>query len=40
MWLRPSKKMKFHVIVGDMSYNALLGRSWIHNMSVVLSTLH
>ncbi|XP_070053970.1 uncharacterized protein [Nicotiana tomentosiformis] len=32
--------MKFHVIEGDMRYNALFGRSWIHNMSAVPSTLH
>ncbi|XP_070017528.1 uncharacterized protein [Nicotiana sylvestris] len=31
---------KFHVIKGDMSYNALLGRPWIHSMRVVPSTLH
>ncbi|XP_070002532.1 uncharacterized protein [Nicotiana sylvestris] len=31
---------KFHVIEGDMRYNALLGRPWIHSMSAVPSTLH
>jgi len=31
---------KFHVIEGDMRYNELLGRPWIHNMRVVPSTLH
>ncbi|XP_070006893.1 uncharacterized protein [Nicotiana sylvestris] len=31
---------KFHVIEGDMRYNALLGRPWIHNMRIVSSTLH
>jgi len=31
---------KFHVIEGDMRYNALLGRPWIHNMRAVPSTLH
>ncbi|XP_070009711.1 uncharacterized protein [Nicotiana sylvestris] len=31
---------KFHVIEGDMRYNALLGRLWIHNMRVVPSMLH
>ncbi|XP_070013168.1 uncharacterized protein [Nicotiana sylvestris] len=31
---------KFHVIEGDMRYNALLGRPWIHNMRVVPTTLH
>ncbi|XP_070012970.1 uncharacterized protein [Nicotiana sylvestris] len=31
---------KFHVIEGGMRYNALLGRTWIHNMRDVPSTLH
>ncbi|XP_070040249.1 uncharacterized protein [Nicotiana tomentosiformis] len=31
---------KFHIIEGDMRYNALLGRPWIHNMKAVPSTLH
>nr|XP_016476692.1 PREDICTED: uncharacterized protein LOC107798234 [Nicotiana tabacum] len=31
---------RFHVIEGDMRYNALLGGSWIHNMRAVPSTLH
>ncbi|XP_070015711.1 uncharacterized protein [Nicotiana sylvestris] len=31
---------KFHVIEGDMRYNALLGRPWIHNVRAVPSTLH
>nr|XP_016459780.1 PREDICTED: uncharacterized protein LOC107783327 [Nicotiana tabacum] len=31
---------KFHVIEGDIRYNALLGRPWIHNMRAVPSTLH
>ena len=31
---------KFHVIEGDMRYNALLERPWIHNMRAVPSTLH
>ncbi|XP_070025265.1 uncharacterized protein [Nicotiana sylvestris] len=31
---------KFHVIEGDMRYNALLERLWIHNMRAVPSTLH
>nr|XP_009800008.1 PREDICTED: uncharacterized protein LOC104245985 [Nicotiana sylvestris] len=31
---------KFHVIDDDIRYNALLKRLWIHNMRVVLSTLH
>ncbi|XP_070013862.1 uncharacterized protein [Nicotiana sylvestris] len=34
------QETKFHVIKGDMRYNALLGRPWIHNMRVVPSTLH
>ncbi|XP_070017622.1 uncharacterized protein [Nicotiana sylvestris] len=31
---------KFHVIEGDMRYNALLGRSWIYSMREVPSTFH
>ncbi|XP_070014000.1 uncharacterized protein [Nicotiana sylvestris] len=31
---------KFHMIEGDMRYNTLLGRYWIHNMRAVPSTLH
>ncbi|XP_070003296.1 uncharacterized protein [Nicotiana sylvestris] len=31
---------KFHVIEGDMRYNALLGWPWIHSMRAVPSTLH
>ncbi|XP_070017563.1 uncharacterized protein [Nicotiana sylvestris] len=31
---------KFHVIEGDMRYNALLGRPWIHSMRAVPSTLY
>ncbi|XP_070018234.1 uncharacterized protein [Nicotiana sylvestris] len=31
---------KFHVIKGDMRYNALLGRPWIHNMRAVPLTFH
>ncbi|XP_070020360.1 uncharacterized protein [Nicotiana sylvestris] len=31
---------RFHVIEGDMRYNALLGRPCIHNMRAVPSTLH
>ncbi|XP_070029467.1 uncharacterized protein [Nicotiana sylvestris] len=31
---------RFHVIKGDMMYNALLGRPWMHNMRAVPSTLH
>ncbi|XP_059287609.1 uncharacterized protein LOC132040940 [Lycium ferocissimum] len=31
---------KFYVIDGEMRYNALLGRPWLHIMRVVPSTLH
>ncbi|XP_019231786.1 PREDICTED: uncharacterized protein LOC109212591 [Nicotiana attenuata] len=31
---------EFQVINGDMKYNALLGRPWIHNIRAVPSTLH
>uniref|UniRef100_A0A1S3X5E5 Uncharacterized protein n=1 Tax=Nicotiana tabacum TaxID=4097 RepID=A0A1S3X5E5_TOBAC len=31
---------KLHIIDSDMRYNALLGRSWIHSMRAVPSTLH
>ncbi|XP_070008324.1 uncharacterized protein [Nicotiana sylvestris] len=34
------QETKFHVIEGDMRYNVLLGRPWIHNMRVVPSTLY
>ncbi|XP_070029641.1 uncharacterized protein [Nicotiana sylvestris] len=34
------QETKFHVIEGDMRYNALLERPWIHNMRAVPSTLH
>ncbi|XP_059291122.1 uncharacterized protein LOC132044637 [Lycium ferocissimum] len=34
------QQMVFYVIEGDMKYNALLGRSWIHSMRAVPSTLH
>ncbi|XP_070040516.1 uncharacterized protein [Nicotiana tomentosiformis] len=34
------QETKFYVIEGDMRYNALLGRPWIHNMRTVPSTLH
>ncbi|XP_070010027.1 uncharacterized protein [Nicotiana sylvestris] len=33
------QKTKFHVIEGDMRYNTLLGRPWIHKMRTV-PTLH
>nr|XP_009789926.1 PREDICTED: uncharacterized protein LOC104237470 [Nicotiana sylvestris]XP_016479773.1 PREDICTED: uncharacterized protein LOC107801020 [Nicotiana tabacum] len=31
---------EYQVIDGDMRYNALLGRPWIHSMKAVPSTLH
>nr|XP_016467506.1 PREDICTED: uncharacterized protein LOC107790115 [Nicotiana tabacum] len=31
---------EFQVIDGDMRYNALLGRPWIHSVRAVTSTLH
>nr|XP_016475563.1 PREDICTED: uncharacterized protein LOC107797206 [Nicotiana tabacum] len=34
------QETKFHVIEGDMRYNVLLGRPWIHNMRAVPSMLH
>ncbi|XP_070035553.1 uncharacterized protein LOC142175791 [Nicotiana tabacum] len=34
------QETKFHVIEGDVKYNALFGRPWIHNMRAVPSTLH
>nr|XP_009759555.1 PREDICTED: uncharacterized protein LOC104212072 [Nicotiana sylvestris] len=34
------KDTRFHIIKGDIKYNALLGRPWIHNMNAVPSTLH
>ncbi|XP_070054468.1 uncharacterized protein [Nicotiana tomentosiformis] len=34
------QETKYHVIEGDMRYNALFGRPWIHNMRAVPSTLH
>nr|XP_009800279.1 PREDICTED: uncharacterized protein LOC104246212 [Nicotiana sylvestris] len=37
---RTIQETKFHVIKGDMRYNALLGRPWIRNMRVVPSMLH
>nr|XP_009774195.1 PREDICTED: uncharacterized protein LOC104224273 [Nicotiana sylvestris] len=37
---RTIQEKKFHVIEGDMRYNVLLGRPWIHNMRAVPSTLH
>nr|XP_009796742.1 PREDICTED: uncharacterized protein LOC104243247 [Nicotiana sylvestris] len=34
------QKTKFHVIEGNMRYNTLLARPWIHNIRAVPSTLH
>ncbi|XP_070010947.1 uncharacterized protein [Nicotiana sylvestris] len=34
------QETKFYVIEGDMRYNALLGRPWIHNLRAVPLTLH
>ncbi|XP_070057738.1 uncharacterized protein [Nicotiana tomentosiformis] len=34
------QEAKFYVIGGDMRYNALLGRPWIHHMRAVPSNLH
>ncbi|XP_019238185.1 PREDICTED: uncharacterized protein LOC109236839 [Nicotiana attenuata] len=35
-----TQSTKFQVIDGDMRYNALLGRPWIHDMRAAPSTLH
>nr|XP_016461826.1 PREDICTED: uncharacterized protein LOC107785113 [Nicotiana tabacum] len=35
-----TQNTEFQVIDGDMRYNALLGRPWIHNIRAVPSTLH
>ncbi|XP_019241957.1 PREDICTED: uncharacterized protein LOC109221993 [Nicotiana attenuata] len=34
------KDTRFQVVEMDMAYNMILGRSWIHKMDVVPSTLH
>ncbi|XP_060185754.1 uncharacterized protein LOC132615207 [Lycium barbarum] len=34
------KMTKFYVISGDMQYNAIFGRPWIHDMKAVPSRLH
>ncbi|XP_060210532.1 uncharacterized protein LOC132637469 [Lycium barbarum] len=34
------KHIKFYVIDGELRYNALLGRPWLHIMRAVPSTLH
>ncbi|XP_060210418.1 uncharacterized protein LOC132637325 [Lycium barbarum] len=34
------QQIKFYVIDGDIGYNALLGRPWIHLMKAVPSTMH
>nr|XP_016474227.1 PREDICTED: uncharacterized protein LOC107796027 [Nicotiana tabacum] len=35
-----TQETKFYVIEGDMRYNALFRRPWVHDMRVVPSTLH
>ncbi|XP_070046407.1 uncharacterized protein [Nicotiana tomentosiformis] len=35
-----TKTTMFEVVDGDMGYNVILGRSWIHEMKVVPSTYH
>ena len=35
-----STYVKFHVIDAATSYNALLGRPWLHDNQIVPSTLH
>nr|XP_009590468.1 uncharacterized protein LOC104087641 [Nicotiana tomentosiformis] len=35
-----TQQTNFCVIEGDMRYNALFGRMWVHNMRAVPSTLH
>nr|XP_009620732.1 uncharacterized protein LOC104112502 [Nicotiana tomentosiformis] len=37
---RVTEDTKFQVIDADIAYNIILGRPWIHDMGVVLSTLH
>ncbi|XP_070042470.1 uncharacterized protein [Nicotiana tomentosiformis] len=37
---RTIQEIKFHIIEGDMRYNALFERPWIHNMRAVPLTLH
>nr|XP_009767464.1 PREDICTED: uncharacterized protein LOC104218627 [Nicotiana sylvestris] len=34
------QEAKFYVIEGDIRYNALFGRPWIHNMRAIASMLH
>nr|XP_009757976.1 PREDICTED: uncharacterized protein LOC104210713 [Nicotiana sylvestris]XP_016468875.1 PREDICTED: uncharacterized protein LOC107791346 [Nicotiana tabacum] len=34
------QETKFYMIDGDMRYNALFGRPWIHNMRALPTTLH
>ncbi|XP_070045609.1 uncharacterized protein [Nicotiana tomentosiformis] len=38
--VRAIEEAKFYVIKGDMRYNALFGRQWIHNMRAVPLTLY
>nr|XP_016445085.1 PREDICTED: uncharacterized protein LOC107770308 [Nicotiana tabacum] len=37
---RTTQNEKFHLIEGDMRYNALLEMPWIHSMRAVPSTFH
>ncbi|XP_070045986.1 uncharacterized protein LOC142164110 [Nicotiana tabacum] len=34
------QETQFYVVEGDIRYNALFGRPWVHNMMAVPSTLH
>ncbi|XP_059294499.1 uncharacterized protein LOC132047476 [Lycium ferocissimum] len=34
------RQTKFYVIEGEMRYNAMLGRPWVHNMRAIASMLH
>ncbi|XP_059302253.1 uncharacterized protein LOC132054224 [Lycium ferocissimum] len=34
------KQTKFYVIDGDMRYHGIFGRTWLHEMKAVPSTLH
>lgn len=38
--IRVTKNTPFQVVAGDMSYNSILGRPWIHEMDEVPSTSH
>nr|XP_009765264.1 PREDICTED: uncharacterized protein LOC104216831 [Nicotiana sylvestris]XP_016508509.1 PREDICTED: uncharacterized protein LOC107826077 [Nicotiana tabacum] len=34
------QEMKLYMIEGELRYNALFGRPWVHNMRAILSTLY